>query len=352
MFLRALLIVVLLYFYILIVLSLFPQTRNLASTILGYVFSPLNIAGKAFLSYLPKLFFILIIILITRYVSKLVRLLFVALGKGRIALPGFYSDWALPTFKIVRVAIIAFAGILIFPYLPGSDSSAFRGISLFLGALLSLGSVGSIANVMSGIVLTYMRAFKIGDRVKISETVGDVTEKTLLVTRIRTIKNEEITIPNAMILSSHIVNYSTSARDLGLILHTAVTIGYDAPWRKVHEALIAAALATEGILKEPSPFVLQTHLDDFYVRYEINAYSDQPNKMAVIYAHLHQNIQDAFNKAGLEIMSPHYSALRDGNQTTIPDVDGSRRSSPRGFRVAGIEQIFKKPNEGSGSKKE
>jgi small-conductance mechanosensitive channel len=163
-----------------------------------------------------------------------------------------------------------------------------------------------------------MRAFRIGDRVRISDTVGDVIEKTLLVTRVRTIKNEDITIPNAMILNSHIVNYSAVIDQSGLILHTGVTIGYDAPWRKVHELLIRAALNTKHILKEPAPFVLQTSLNDFYVSYEINAYTDKPSEMAVIYSELHQNIQDSFNAEGVEIMSPHYSSLRDGNHTTIP----------------------------------
>jgi small-conductance mechanosensitive channel len=178
--------------------------------------------------------------------------------------------------------------------------------------------------------------------VKISETVGDITEKTLLITRIRTIKNEEITIPNAMILGSHIINYSTSAQDLGLILHTTVTIGYDAPWRTVHELLIAAALATEGVLDKPAPFVLQTSLDDSFVSYQINAYSEKPNEMAVIYARLHENIQDKFNEAGIEIMSPHFSALRDGNPPAMPKEAPSHKASTRGFRIAGLEKLLEK----------
>ena len=207
---------------------------------------------------------------------------------------------------------------MLFPYLPGADSPAFKGISVFLGVLFSLGSTSAIGNIVAGVILTYMRAFSLGDRVQIADTMGDVVEKTLLVTRIRTIKNVDITIPNAMVLGSHITNYSSSSQQYGLILHTTVTIGYDAPWRQVHQLLIDAATATENILQLPAPFVLQTSLDDFYVSYQINAYTDRPALMARTYSELHQNIQDRFNEARVEIMSPHYSTLRDGNQTTIP----------------------------------
>jgi len=232
-----------------------------------------------------------------------------------------------------------------FPYLPGSESPAFRGVSIFLGVLFSLGSTAAVANVVAGVILTYMRAFRIGDRVKISDTIGDVIEKTLLVTRVRTIKNEDITVPNAMVLGSHIINYSSSAKDRGLILHTTVTIGYDAPWRKVHELLIAAAHSTEHILKEPSPFILQTALDDFYVSYELNAYTNRPEIMAGIYSSLHQNIQDRFNESGVEIMSPHYAAFRDGNQTTVPGGRTEKDSALPGLNIAGPGGLFNRPRQ-------
>ena len=229
--------------------------------------------------------------------------------------------------------------IVIFPYLPGSKSPAFQGISIFLGVLFSLGSTSAVANVVAGVILTYMRAFKLGDRVKIADTIGDVIEETLLVTRIRTIKNVEITIANAMVLSSHIINFSASAQREGLILHTAVTIGYDAPWRTVHQLLIDAALATEHILKEPKPFVFQTALDDFYVHYEVNAFTDQPNRMAAIYSDLHQNIQDKFNEKGVEIMSPHRSSVRDGNPIAIPDEYLPKDYVPPAFRLGLLDNL-------------
>jgi small-conductance mechanosensitive channel len=214
--------------------------------------------------------------------------------------------------------ILALTAVVVFPYLPGSRSPAFQGVSIFLGVLISLGSTSAVANIVAGVILTYMRAFKVGDRVRIADTIGDVVEKTLLVTRIRTIKNVEITIANAMVLSSHIVNFSASAQKEGLILHTAVTIGYDAPWRTVHQLLIDAALECEHVLRDPMPFVLQTALDDFYVHYEVNAFTDQPSLMARIYSKLHEKIQDKFNEAGVEIMSSHYANVRDGNRSTIP----------------------------------
>jgi small-conductance mechanosensitive channel len=240
--------------------------------------------------------------------------------------------------------VIVFAAIACFPYIPGSQSEGFRGISVFLGLLISLGSAAAIGNIIAGVVLTYMRPFQVGDRVKIADTFGDVTEKTLLVTRVRTIKNVDITIPNSLVLSSHIINFSSSMmKPPPLILHTSVTIGYDAPWRKVHELLIAAAKRTTHILETPEPFVLQTSLNDFYVTYEINAYTTQPNKMATIYAELHQNIQDSFNEAGVEIMSPHYTQIRDGNKTAIPD-----QYLPKSYQAPGL-RIWPLGNTSGGS---
>jgi small-conductance mechanosensitive channel len=339
---RAVLVVLLLYFYVPLVLSFFPWTRRISATIFSYIISPLRAVGSAIISYLPNLFFIAVIVAVAHYVLKLIKVIFEAVEKENIKISGFYAEWAVPTYKIVRFLVIAFTAIVAFPYFPGSESPAFRGVSIFLGVLFSLGSTAAVANIVAGVILTYMRAFTIGDRVKISDTTGDIIEKTLLVTRVRTIKNEDITIPNAMVLGSHIINYSSSAKDRGLILHTTVTIGYDAPWEKVHELLIAAALSTEHILKEPAPFILQTGLDDFYVRYELNAYTSKPGIMAVIYSRLHQNIQDTFNEAGVEIMSPHYSSLRDGNQTAIPENYLAKGYAPPGFNIAGLGDLLKK----------
>lgn len=224
----------------------------------------------------------------------------------------------MPTFHIIRFLLYAFMIAMIYPYLPGSDSGVFQGISVFVGLIVSLGSSTVIGNIIAGLVITYMRPFKLGDRIKLNDTTGNVIEKTPLVTRIRTPKNELVTIPNSFIMSSHTVNYSASARTYGLIIHAEVSIGYDVPWRKVHSLLLKAAQATQGVAADPEPFVLETELQDWYPVYQINAYITEADQLAQIYSNLYQSIQDVFAEADVEIMSPHYMAVRDGNETTIP----------------------------------
>jgi small-conductance mechanosensitive channel len=331
---RVAIVIVLLFYYLPLLFSFFPWTRGFAGTLLTYVLTPLGRAWRGFVAYVPDLFAIAVIVVVVRYLLKFIHLFFVGIERGAITLPGFYRDWGEPTYKIVRFLVIVFAAVMLYPYLPGSDTAAFKGISIFLGVLVSFGSSSAISNIIAGVVMTYMRPFQIGDRVKIADTVGDVVRKTLLVTRVRTIKNVDVTIPNAMVLSSHIINYNSSAKDRGLILHTSVSIGYSAPWRKVHELLIAAAEATDGVLKNPKPFVFQMSLNDFYVSYEINAYTERPNEMARIYSDLHENIQDQFNEAGVEIMSPHYAAVREGNRAAIPDEHLPKDYRAPSFRVA------------------
>lgn len=332
-------ILVLCYSYTSLVLGFFPWTQGYSHVLLGYVLTPLKLVGQAAITYLPNVFFIGVIALISFYFIRFVRIIFNEIGKETIAFPNFYPEWAEPTYKIVRVLILALTVVVIFPYLPGSNSPAFRDVTIFLGVLVSLGSTSAVANIVAGVILTYMRAFKVGDRVKIADTIGDVIEETLLVTRIRTIKNVEITISNSMVLNSHIVNFSASTRDQKLILHTTVTIGYDAPWRTVHQLLIEAALSCDDVLKDPKPFVFQTALDDFYVHYEINAFTDQPNRMAKIYSDLHQRIQDKFNEAGVEIMSSHYANVRDGNRSTIPDQYLPKSYVTPSFQL-GLKDLF------------
>lgn len=332
-YLRLLVSVILVLIYLSLVFSIFPATRSFIADIIEVILVALSDGWTAFVDYLPNILNLVLIIFITRYLLKGIRFLFTEIGKGTISLRGFYPEWADPTYQLVRILVIVLALVAAFPYIPGSSSPIFQGISIFLGFLFSLGSSSVVANIVSGVVLTYTRAFKVGDRVQIADTIGDVIERTLLVTRVRTIKNVDVTVPNSLVLGSHISNYSSSAQQEGLILNTAVTISYDAPWRQVHTALIAAALATPRILADPPPFVFQTALDDFCVHYEINAYTDQPNQMAVIYSDLHQNIQDEFNEAGIEIMSPHYATLRDGNETTIPPDYRPKGYRPPTFRV-------------------
>lgn len=331
---RFLLVLVTIYICVPLGLSFFPLTRNYAHILIGFVTTPLSTIGESLLSFVPDLFFMVVIGLVTHYALKLFKVVFNELQDGTIKLAWFYPEWAKPTYQLLRFLILALALISAFPYIPGSDSPAFKGISLFLGVLLSFASSSSISNIIAGVIITYTRGFKMGDRVQIGDTTGDIVETTLLVTRVRTIKNVVVTIPNASVMSSHIINFSTAVAQKGaLILHTTVTIGYDAPWRQVHELLTKAAAATPNVLGAPAPFVLQTSLDDFYVSYQINAYTDKPSVMALTYSELHQRIQDAFNEAGVEIMSPHYANLRDGNDITIPQAKSTEGYEAPQFRV-------------------
>ncbi|WP_114777668.1 mechanosensitive ion channel family protein [Botryobacter ruber] len=338
-FIRVLVLFLLVYFLLPVLFSIFPWTEGYADTLLHYILTPLRKIGLGIIGYIPNLLAILVIVVVTHYAVKLLRFLAGEIETGKLEVPGFYNDWARPTYNIVRFLLYAFMFVVIWPYLPGSDSDIFKGVSVFLGILFSLGSSSAIANMVAGLVITYMRSFKLGDRIKIGDISGDVVEKTLLVTRVRTIKNEDITIPNAMILNSHTTNYTTCCeQQRGVVLHTTVTIGYDVPWPKVQQALIDAALATDLVLQEPSPFVLQTSLDDFYVSYQLNAYTYSAQKMAVIYSGIHQNIQDKFNEAGIEILSPHYRAQRDGNATTIPADYLPQDYQAPPFRVEQVQQ--------------
>jgi small-conductance mechanosensitive channel len=318
---RIVVLIFVLYISLPILFSVFPATKHYAAILLKWIFSPAKSALMGFVHFLPNLFSIIVIVLLFVYLIKVIKFFVDEIHKGQIKIDGFYSDWAIPTFNIVKILLYAFMVVIIFPYLPGSNSPIFQGVSVFVGILFSLGSSNAIANMIAGLVITYMRPFKVGDFIKIGDVSGTVLEKTALVTRIRTSKFENITIPNATVLSSSSINYSSNTKEdsNGLVIHSIVTIGYDTDWKKVHNALINAASRTDLLEKNPAPFVLQTSLDDFYVSYEINAYTKHPTQQPLIYSKLHQNIQDCFNEAGLEIMSPHFGALRDGNKTTIPD---------------------------------
>ena len=328
------LIALILYLNIPLIFSIFPFTRGWADNLFALIWMPFRGVVNAVWNYIPNFFSIAVIVVIMRYFIRFIRYIFTEIDSEKLKISGFHPDWAMPTFSIVKFLLYAFMFVMIFPYLPGSDSGIFKGVSVFIGVLFSLGSSSAIANIIAGIVITYMRPFKTGDRIRIGEMTGDVIEKTLLVTRLRTTKMEEITIPNASVLSGNTINYSAPAKNEGLIIHSTVTIGYDAPWKDVHQALIDAALRTTGVLQAPLPFVLQTGLEDFYVSYQINAYIKDINRTAAIYSDLHQHIQDVFNDRGIEIMSPHYRALRDGNTTTIPADHLDEGYKPPSFRVS------------------
>ena len=321
------LIIFILFFYLPFMFSFLPWTQGLAEQFYGYIADPVQKLLYGFINFIPNLFAILVIVFITRYFLRILTYVASEIEQDKLKIKGFHRDWARPTFNLVKILIYALALVFIFQYLP--SSKAFQGVSIFVGVLFTLGSTSAISNMIAGIVITYMRPFIIGDRVKIGDTVGDVVEKNMLVTRLKTIKNEDITIPNATIINTHLWNYSKNASSIGIILHTSVTIGYDIPSETVISLLLEAAKNTKNLTRDFKPFVLQKGLNDFYVEYELNVYTKQPKKMAHFYSELHKNILDAFNHANIEILSPHYSAYRDGNETTVPQTDEGFTPPPK-----------------------
>ena len=310
-------ILMIIYFSLPLLFSVFPETRGLAGKLLDYVLTPLEEIAISVRDYLPKAFAIIVIVTIFWYLSKGIKYFAGEIEKEKLVIKGFYPDWAMPTCNIVRTLLFVFMFVVTFQYLPYSDSKVFQGVSVFVGVLVSLGSTALIGNLISGMVLTYMRPFRVGDFVKIGEIVGTVQEKAPLATRLMTVKNEEITIPNSNIMSAHTINYSQTAREKRLILYTAVTFGYDTPWRRVHELLLAAAGRTKYALADPAPFVLQRALDNSFAEYQINVYVSEEKLMPRIYSELYQNIQDAFKEAGIDMTTPLYQNLRGENNIRI-----------------------------------
>jgi small-conductance mechanosensitive channel len=286
--------------------SLFPWTRAMASGAAQLLIDPLRTMGNALLDAIPGLVFIGILVVVTRYVLRLMQLFFGGVATGRIRFSRFASEWAWPTYRLVRLGVIALAAVIAYPYIPGSNSDAFKGVSIFLGLLMSLGAASAVANSLAGYTLIYRRAFKVGDRIQVGSLVGDVIEMRQQVTHLKTVKNEEVTIPSSMMLNSNVVNYSSLARGPGLILHTTVGIGYETPWRQVEAMLLLAASRTSGLRTSPAPFVFVKSLGDFCVVYELNAYSDDAQAMDTTYAAMHRNILDVFNEYGVQIMTPNY----------------------------------------------
>jgi small-conductance mechanosensitive channel len=304
--LRILFIVAIVYALCALSLREFPWTRGLADNLVQFVVEPLQSMGMAVLRYLPKLAFLVVLVVVIRYVLKLMGLFFDAVRAGRVPLRGFDAEWARPTYQIVRILIVLLALVIAYPYLPGSGSAAFQGLSIFAGLMLSLGASSAMASIIAGYTVTYRRAFRVGDRITVGEYTGEVTEVRLMVTHLRTTKNEEVVVPNSVVLQSHVVNYSKLAKTHGLILHTTVSIGYEIPWRQVEAMLLLAAERTGLLLNQPPPFVLERALGDFAVSYELNVCVESATAMPERYAALHRNILDVFNEYGVQIMTPAY----------------------------------------------
>jgi len=309
--LKFLIILIIIFTYAQYVLGLFPWTRYVSNSLLGFFLTPLGAFGDAVLNFIPNLAFLIVIFFVTKYFLKLTKLLFNGIGQGVITISGFDPDWAVPTFRLLRILLIAFAIIIAYPYIPGSESAAFKGVSLFIGVLFSLGSSSLIGNLIAGYSMTYRKTFKVGDLVQIDNHIGQVVEIKLFVTRLLTYKKEEVVVPNSIVLNANVINYSSLSAKTGLILSTTAGIGYETPWRQVEGMLKLAAERTEGALKEPPPFVLQKSLGDFAVTYELNVYIKDPMNRLIIYTALHQNILDVFNENNVQIMTPAYEGDPD-----------------------------------------
>ena len=301
--------------------SVFPETKRLTYTLFGYIWNPISKILSLVIGYIPNLFQIIIIILCFRYLIKAIKYFANEIATGKLKISGFYADWAMPTFTILRILCYSFMFVMIWPLLPSSNSEVFQGVSVFIGIIVSLGSTSIVGNVMAGLVMTYMRPFRVGDFVRFGDVEGEVVERTILVTRIRTLKNELVTIPNSNLMGSQISNYTFSAQRFGIIVHTKITIGYDEPWKKIESLLLQAAERTEGIKSRPKPFVRVTSLDDSYVEYEINAYTDKHKSLPAVYSVLRSNILDTLHGAGVEIMSPTIFAHRQNLPLQIPEKD-------------------------------
>lgn len=315
---RILLIILQLLISVPLLFSVFPETKTFAVTIIRNIWNPFVDIVLSVIGYLPNLCKIVVIIVCFHYIVKAFRYLSNEVASGKLKINGFYADWAQPTYFILRFLLYSFMFVMIWPLLPSSNSEIFQGVSVFIGVLVSLGSTSIVGNVMAGLVMTYMRPFRVGDFIRFGDVEGFVLEKTALVTRIRTRKNEVITIPNSNLMTAQTSNFTFAAENYGVIVHTKVTIGYDMKHELIESLLLAAAKSTKNLLQKPLPFVRVTALDDFYVEYEINAYTHHTEHLSDIYSELHQHILDHFHGAGVEIMSPHIFAHRNDLELQIP----------------------------------
>lgn len=304
------LIVLIAFIMLPIVFSVFPFTQSWASNLIGLFTKPLKKAVLAIWDYIPNLITVFVILFVMRYAVRFVKYIFNEIDKGKLEVNGFHREFAMPTFTIVRFLLQAFTLVLVFPYLPGANSDIFKGISVFIGVLFSLGSSSAISNIIAGLVITYMRPFRIGDRITIADKTGVVIEKSPLVTRLRTIKNEEITIPNSSILSGNTVNYSTFSEE-GICFQVELTVGYEEPWQRIHELLLNIPSRIARVNQLPAPFVLQKKLDDFYVLYELNVYISKSGEIELAKSEIYQHILNDFLAAGIEMNGPHLFAKLD-----------------------------------------
>ena len=294
------------YWMLTFTLRQFPYTRPWGESLRAFLLTTIANLGLGMLNALPGLFTVALILLITRFVIRVLGLWFHAVESGRVTARWIYPETAQPTRRLVATLLWMFAAVVAYPYLPGSQTEAFKGISVFLGLIVTLGSTGLVNQIMSGFTLTYSRALRVGDFVRIGEVEGTVTHLGVLSTKLRTLRNEDVTVPNAVVVSQTTTDFSRYGDTLGVFIPTFVTIGYDAPWRQVHAMLLEAAERTAGIRREPKSLVLQAGLEDFYVKYTLFCCLERQQARPFVLSALHANIQDVFNEYGVQIMSPNY----------------------------------------------
>ncbi len=304
--LRWLVLLVLLFLWLRAVLAQYPSTHWLSDNLGRFVMDALRSISTGVVDYLPKLVFLLMLFVFTRYALRLLRYYFSTVERGSTKLPNFEPEWSSPTYKLVRAGVLGVALVMSYPYLPGAGTDALRGVSLFVGLLISLGASTAVSGVIAGYINTFGRVFKVGDVIKVGEVLGVVRQVRMLTTKIRTVRNEEVTIPNATITNTSLINYSALVREGGLILQIEVSVGYGAAWRQVHAMLLEAASRTPELLAAPPPFVLQRELGTFAITYLLNVYTARPDHMIMTRSILHQHILDLFNEHGVQIMTPAY----------------------------------------------
>lgn len=310
--LQVFLILLQLFISLPLLFSIFPETEKFTWNMINYVWSPLRDMVVSIVRYFPNLVKIVVIVYVVRWVLKGLRHLSNEIAAERLKIDRFYQDWARPTYQIVRIFIIAFTLVVIWPWLPGSESGIFKGVSIFVAALFSLGSTTTIGNLISGIIITYMRPFLVGDFVRIGDQEGEVVEENAFVTRLRDIKGNLVTVPNNSILSQQTINYTAAVRDgEGSIVHSSFTFTYHVPRETVEAYLLEGAARCKLLEKNPKPFVLYTALEDFYTQYEINGYTKETARLFAVYSELHRNIIDVFHEHDLDPTSSHFIKVQE-----------------------------------------
>jgi small-conductance mechanosensitive channel len=313
--LQVVLVIIQLIISLPLLFSIFPETEKFTWQMINYVWEPLRDIAIAIFHYIPNLVRIIVVILLVRWILKGLRHITDAIASGSLKFDKFYQDWAEPTYQIIRIFIITFTLVVIWPWLPGSDTGIFKGVSIFVAALFSLGSTTTVGNLISGIIITYMRPFIVGDYVRIGEREGEVVEKNAFNTRLKDIKGNLITVPNNSILSQQTVNYTAALRHgEGSIVHSDFTFTYKVPRATIEAYLLEGAARCQLLLKEPKPFVLVTALEDFYTRYEINAYTKETERLFEVYSELHKNIIDVFREHDLDPTSSHFVKMEEINK--------------------------------------